>query len=255
MSADETDRTSEGDDRPTTAALVGAAGGAGATRLTVEVAAVLGAEGHRVAAFDAAFATQGMSDYVEGRIDPDVTDLVTEEGVTPAAAMVELDGVGPGAVHLCPARATFGGLARASAPEAARRFEAAVAEARDAFEVVLVDVPPVASNPAVSAVTAADRVGVVAPPGERGADAVQRTRDRLAGVGAPADLVVANRGDPDPLSPDVVVPEGPTGVRAAPAAPDGEGEFAAGVADLAGALVGREPSPSTDPGGILDGLR
>jgi Flp pilus assembly CpaE family ATPase len=43
----------------TTAALVGATGGAGTTRLTLETADLLAREGHAVAVFDAAFATQG----------------------------------------------------------------------------------------------------------------------------------------------------------------------------------------------------
>ncbi|PSQ57111.1 hypothetical protein BRD18_07905 [Halobacteriales archaeon SW_7_71_33] len=49
------------------AALVGAAGGAGTTRLTVETGALLARGGERVAVFDAAFDTQGMVDHVEGR--------------------------------------------------------------------------------------------------------------------------------------------------------------------------------------------
>lgn len=61
-----------------TAALVGAVGGAGTTRLAVEVGALLAADGDAVAVLDAAFATQGLGDYLDGRLDPDLTALVTD---------------------------------------------------------------------------------------------------------------------------------------------------------------------------------
>lgn len=231
-----------------TAALVGSAGGVGTTRLTVETGAVLARAGHRVAAFDAALATQGMVDYVDGRVDPDVTDLMTDESTTPAGAMTEL-GVADGEFHLCPARAPFGDLARAKTPEAGQRLATAIREATDAFEFVLVDVPPVATNPAVSAVTAVDRVGVVAPPTDRGSDAVQRIRGRLDDVGSGADLVVGNRGDPDGLGTDGVVPEGPTGVDAAPTDDD---EFAAAVASLAERLFEVDLDLGVEPDGLLE---
>jgi septum site-determining protein MinD len=262
--SDDGDRLDSGEDRrhgertrslaPESVALVNAAGGAGATRLTVEVGAMLAREGDRVAAFDAALDTQGMADYVEGRVAPDVTDLLTDEDVTPAAAMVESPVPG-GELHLCPARAPFGDVARAKTPEAARRLETALREAGDAFDRVLVDVPPLASNPAVAAVTAADRVAVVAPPGSRGADAVQRTRAALDDVGSSADLVVANRGDPDELSVAATVPEGPTGVGVAPVSVEGEDEFAASIAGLAEELFDCEVEIEFESGGLLERVR
>ncbi|WEL28362.1 Chromosome partitioning ATPase, ParA family [Haloferax volcanii] len=68
---------------PTTIALVGATGGAGTTRLSLELAAALATDGRDVAVLDAAFATQGLSDYVSGTLDPDATALVTDAADVP----------------------------------------------------------------------------------------------------------------------------------------------------------------------------
>ncbi len=224
----------------TTAAIVGATGGAGTTRLTVETAALLAAEGDAVAVLDAAFATQGLVDYVGGRIDPDAAALVTDAADAPlAAGLVDLEAAAPGRVACAPARASFEQIARAKTPAAAERFAARVAEADETFDATLVDVPPVAANQAVAAVDAADRVAVVAPGTTRGADAVARTRGRLQDVGTAADLVVANRGEF--ADADVTVPTGEEAVAAAPTAPAGDA-FGAGVADLAAALCDTERS-------------
>lgn len=108
----------------TTAALIGATGGAGTTRTTVELATLLARDGRSVAVLDAALATQGLSDYLSGRLDPDLTAVLAEEEPLAAALVdLDLDGVS-GRVACCPARAPFERLARAKTPEAARRFEA-----------------------------------------------------------------------------------------------------------------------------------
>jgi MinD-like ATPase involved in chromosome partitioning or flagellar assembly len=191
-----------------TAAVVGATGGAGTTRLTVEVGAALARDGRRVAVFDAAFGTQGLGDYVDGSIGTDVTDMLTDPGVRARDAMVEYLTAGRGELHLCPARAAFEGIARAKTAEAAGRFESAIRDAGVSFDHVIVDTPPIASNPAVAAVTSVERVAVVTPGSPRGADALQRTHARLADVGTDPDLIVANRAKADhPVDgADVVVP-------------------------------------------------
>ena len=68
--------------KATTLALVGATGGAGTTRTAVELAAIGARDGSEVAVVDAAFTTQGLSEYVSGRIDPDLTTLLTDEPET-----------------------------------------------------------------------------------------------------------------------------------------------------------------------------
>ena len=191
----------------TTAALVGATGGAGTTRTCLELATALAAAGEDVAVLDAAYDTQGLARHLPGRLDPDVTALVTDEADEPlSAGLVEYEPAGdnrdsapldaealpePGRVACATARAPFERLARAKSADAAQHLEARIAEAADSFDCVLVDTPPLGSNPAVAAVTTAESVGVVAPATEHGHDAVQHTRGRLQDVGTAADAVVA----------------------------------------------------------------
>lgn len=174
-----------------TLALVGATGGAGTTRLTVEVGATLARTGRSVALLDAAYATQGLSQYLPGRIDPDITALVTGDGPL-ESGLVDLPVGTTGRLAACPAAAPFERLARAKTPAAARRLEAPLEEAASSFDRVLVDAPQVAANQAVAAATAADRVTVVMPASERGADALGTLRDRLSDLGVAEDAVVVN---------------------------------------------------------------
>ena len=222
-----------------TATLVGATGGAGTTRLAVELAATLARDGRDVAVIDAAFDTQGLSHYVDGRIDVDVTALVTDGGTSLDDALIDLETDAPGRMAVCPARAAFEALARAKTAVAAERLDEAVRTAADAVDHVVVDAPPVADNPSVAAVTAADRVGAVIPATHRGVDALQRLRGRLADVGSEADLVVANRGDDPTETADLSVPESEvTRPANAPACAEPDPEFAPAVASLAGELFG-----------------
>lgn len=223
------------------AALVGATGGAGTTRLTLELGAVLASDGRTVAVLDAAFATQGLSDYLSGRLDPDLTTLLTDESDAPLSdglVEVPLD-VDGGRLACCPAAAPFERLARAKSAEAARVFESRIAAAVEAFDHVLVDTPPVASNQSVAAVTAADRAVLVTPATTRGRDAVQRMRGRLDDVGAAPDAVVSTRGDLSVA--DATVPETTADVTAAPTALS-DRSVAAAVADVAGVVFGVDPS-------------
>lgn len=68
---------------PTTIALVGATGGAGTTRLSLELAAALATDGRDVAVLDAAFATQGLSDYVSGTLGQRVRPSLRRTGHQP----------------------------------------------------------------------------------------------------------------------------------------------------------------------------
>lgn len=251
----------DGTDGAAVTALVGATGGAGTTRLSLEAGALLARTGERVAVFDAALDTQGLADHVPGRVGADVVELVTGDA-DPADALVELDadGVtgGEGTVHVAPVRAPFDGVARAKTETAARRLETTLREAADRFDRVLVDTPPVGSNPAVAAVTAADRVGVVTPATGRGLDAVQRVRGRIEDVGGDVDAVVGNRAPPGvPVETgfDAVVPESEvTAPGAVPVAGGGDGAFSAGVADAVAATVGVELAVEFETGGYLDRL-
>jgi cellulose biosynthesis protein BcsQ len=238
-----------------TAALVGATGGAGTTRLTVELGALLANDGRDVVVFDAAFATQGLADYLSGRIDPDLTALLTDERDAPLSAGlvdVPLDAAS-GRLACCPAVAPFERLARAKSPAAAQALEARIAAATDTFDHVLVDTPPVAANQSVAAVNAVSRIVLVAPATTRGRDAVQRMTGRLEDLDADGDAVdgvVTTRGEL-PVS-DAAVSDTVADVTAAPTCLE-ERSTAADVADVARLLFDADPSTG-DGHGLLDSV-
>ncbi|OYR43598.1 AAA family ATPase [Halorubrum sp. Eb13] len=231
----------------TTLALVGATGGAGTTRTAVELAALGARDGRDVAVVDAAFTTQGLSEYVSGRIDPDVTALVTDEtGASLSAAAYATDTGSSdrdgepdlsGRADLLPARAPFERAARAKTAEAAWKLERRIDEAATAYDAVVVDAAPVGSNEAVAAVTAADRVEAVTPATAHGRDALQRLRGRVADVGGSVDGTVAVARAEGPAESDVGenadtrLPAVDPAVESAPAAATGTGDYVAALAE------------------------
>jgi cellulose biosynthesis protein BcsQ len=234
-----------------TAALVGATGGAGTTRLTVELATTLAAGGRSVAVLDAAFATQGLADYLPGELAPDLTSLVTDASDAPlASGLVDLPIEVPGQVACAPVRAPFERLARAKTAAAARRFEERIEEAAAGHDHVLVDVPPVASNQAVAAVTTSDRTAVVAPGTDSGADAVQRTVARLRDLGTEHDVVVATRGSLPGA--DVTVPAGESETVTPTSLSDGR--LGTAVAEVGAALFEDVPTDHVGPDGLFDAV-
>ncbi|EMA03765.1 AAA domain-containing protein [Haloarcula vallismortis] len=175
-----------------TLAFVGCTGGAGTTRLTVETAATLARGGRSVAVVDAAFGTQGLATYVDGRLDTDVTAVAVGDAPIDDA-LFEWDIDADGRVALCPAHAPFERLARAKSAESAQALERAIEAVAGRFDHVLLDVPPIASNQAVAAATTAQRRALVVPAGQRGGDLLPRQQGRLRDIDAPAAAVVATR--------------------------------------------------------------
>ncbi|WP_123536651.1 ParA family protein [Halosimplex salinum] len=231
-------------------AVVSGVGGAGATRLSVEFAATLARDGRDALVVDAAFTTQGLAGVVDGRLEPDVTRVVTDDRPL-AEATMRLPVDVPGSVAVAPARAPFERLARSKTSECARRLAERISAASDRYDAVFVDVPPVGANQAVAAVTAADAVALVVPDSERGSDAVPRTCDRLADVDAAVDAVVANRADPDAVAvpaADVAVPTSEVpDLSAAPVAVDAS-PFAAAVEAAVETVIGSDldlPTPES----------
>ncbi|SFR33822.1 ParA family protein [Halogeometricum limi] len=239
---------------PTVVTFVGATGGAGTTRSTLEVAAALAVDGADIAVFDAAFATQGVAAHVDGQLATDLTALLTDASDAPLSeGLTTLDWEVEGRVVACPTFAPFERFARAKTPDAARRLESRLADAANRFDYVLVDAPPIAANQAVAAVNAADRVVLVAPGTTRGADAAQRMRTRLAHVGSEADVVVATRGSFEAA--DCELPEsGVEDPRSVPACVGGDGAFTEGVVELVAATVGRDVGAAFGRGGLLSGV-
>ncbi|SFR86848.1 Cellulose biosynthesis protein BcsQ [Halomicrobium zhouii] len=237
----------------TTVAFVGVTGGAGTTRLSVEAGATLARAGHSVAVLDAAFATQGLATHVEGRIDPDLTRVLTDEAAF-GDALVDVWPDLEGRAAIAPVHAPFERVARAKAPDAARQFETCVDHAARQFDHVVVDVPPVADNQSVAAVTGVDRRVLVAPDARRGADLLPRMRGRLVDLGSESDALVANRaggGEPTHLpEADHVVPTGEDGV-VTPTCATANTAFAVAVADLSSSLFDRDIEVDVESGGLL----
>jgi diadenosine tetraphosphate (Ap4A) HIT family hydrolase/MinD-like ATPase involved in chromosome partitioning or flagellar assembly len=244
-------------DTTATAALVGAVGGAGTTRTTIELAATLARDGRDVAILDAAYATQGLADYLPGRIDPDVTALVTDRDDDPlSAGLVDFPLPDePGRVACLPAYARFERLARAKTETAARALGERIREAEARFDYALVDTPHVAANQSIAAVTVVDRVVAVAPTTARGVDARQRCRDRLADLGVDLDAAVAVRGvdgtpESDPVDADAVVPQSPGGPGETPTSL-GDDAFAAAMAEVAAVALGIAVDVELEEGGFV----
>lgn len=242
----------------TTAAVVGSAGGVGATRLSVEIGATLSRAGFDAAILDAAYATQGLSRHVSGRIEPDVTGTIVDDRPLEDALVAHpYEAEVAGRLRLAPARAPFERIATAKSPHAARGFEDHMERAADTFDYVIVDTPPIATNPGVAAVTAADRVAAVTVPTDRGVDALEQTRGRLSDIGTATDLVIGNRLPPDQSLPDadVGVTRGPVPPAGqAPAAFDAGHPLAPSLAATAEAIF-RRPLDLTFERGLLETAR
>lgn len=234
--------------------MLGATGGAGTTRLTVETGALLAAAGRDVVVFDAAFGTQGLASYTEQRIEADVTQLLTGE-VELEETCYDHPAEVPGRLALAPARAPFERLARAKTAGAAERFEEQLAAAAISHDVVLVDTPPITGNQAIAAVDAADRIGIVTPDTPRGADGLALAYERLADIGVESDAVVVNRAGDGPVEADARVPETDvTDPRECPACLPVDDSFAPAVAEVVEAVLDIEIEIETPEGGRLAGL-
>jgi septum site-determining protein MinD len=239
-----------------TVALVGATGGAGTTRLALEFAATLTRTGRDVAVLDAGFATQGLGDYLDGRLDPDMTAVVAGDADFDDA-LVEVPVETPGDLACCPADAPFERLARAKTAGAAERLENNVAAAALSHDVVIVDTPPVAANQAIAAVDATERSVIVTPDTTRGADALAAVRGRLADIGAGVDAVIGNFADDEPavMEADARVPAADTTDPAAcPTAVPPDETFAPAVADATAAALGVDLALEFPEGSPINGL-
>jgi len=239
---------------PRTVAVTKAVGGAGATRTALELATTLARDGRSVAVLDVDFATQGLAATVPGPIEDDITAVLTEQASLEDAT-VEVGADLDGSVAVAPARAPFERLARAKTQAAARGLEDLLAGAAGHFDRVLVDVPPVTTNPAVAAVTSVDRVAAVTVASERGVDALQQLRERLADVDAAPGIALANRADDDhPVDgADVALPTHEVTQTSLPATADPDPTYAPAVAAAAETLFDVELELTFPEEGVLAG--
>ncbi len=278
----------------TTLALVGATGGAGTTRTAVELATIGARDGRDVAVIDAAFTTQGLSEYVTGRIGTDLTTIVTDETGAPLSAAtypIELGSAGgagagdrgdddpvdlPGRSDAIPARAPFERVARAKTAEAAQKLERRIDEAATVYDAVIVDTAPIGSNEAVAAITATDRAEAVHPATTHGRDALQRLRGRIADVGGSLDGSIAVARGPDAGSGatdsgavgsgttgsgadgrggvDVVLPPTDPAMASAPTAAIGHGTYTRTIADAYASALDTSIGIEFEDPGLVDRL-
>ena len=254
---------------PHTLALAGATGGAGTTRTAVELATVGARAGHDVVVVDAAYATQGLSEYVSGRIGTDLTTLLTDEpdgSLSTATYPIAVDDPTDtldGRADVVPARAPFERVARAKTAEAARALERRIDEATDAYDAVIVDTPPVASNQAVAVVTTVDRVAAVRPATPHGRDALARLYGRVADVGSSVDATVAvartdttatDADEPTDGALDASIGVTNSPVAAAPTTATATDAYTGAVVDAYETLFGTSLDLEFDRPGVFDRL-
>ncbi len=229
-------------DQPIITAAIGATGGAGTTRTTVEVATALARTGADVAVFDAAVGSQGLSDYIEGRLDPDLTTLLTDAVDAPLAAglySLPWSDTVSGRLTVCPIAAPFERLARAQSVVAAEQFETRIQTAATQFDAVLIDVPPISANLAVAAAHVADRRIVMMPATNRGVTALQRMHDRLADLQFETSITVSTFGRSDEAEIDIPMLTGTDAlIDSAPYGPNGDA-YAMSIAHLAAVTAGQ----------------
>lgn len=240
--------------RGQTVALVGATGGAGTTRTAVELATMLGRDGHSAVVLDAAFGTQGLSEYISGCIDPDLTTLLTDDPDRPLSdAGQEIAHALPGTVTLVPVRAPFERISRAKAASAARRLDSRIDEASEMAEFVIVDTPPTVSNEVVAVWTTVDEITAVTPASTHGRDALQRLRGRLQDVDTDVDSVISTGGR-DAVG-DAHLPDTALDVESAPVVGTGTTDYAAAVGSVAETILDIELDVEFESDSILDTLR
>ncbi len=179
---------------PRTVALVGAAGGVGTTRLTVECGATLARTGRDVAIFDSAFHTQGLRDYPHRTGTRDATALATGEATLEETLVICEPGLS-GRLTLCPATTTMGQFQQTTSPEAADRFATTVAGAALSRDAVLIDVPPTVTPLSRAVLGIADLIVLVTTETPRGTRALSRHQQRLHELGHPPDCVLFNHAD------------------------------------------------------------
>jgi cellulose biosynthesis protein BcsQ len=210
-------------------AFVGVVGGAGTTRTVLELAGVLARAGRSALVLDLDFATQGLERFVEGRIEPDATTLLADQTVDLSAAVHEVEVDGSGRLGLVPAYAPFARIADAKSPDAGAAVDEHLETAAEAVDHVLLDVPPIVSNQAIGAVTAAESVVATIAPTDRGVDALQREKGRIEDVDASLDQVLAVGSRPASAPPDADL--------ALPSLPGGAPDERAVTLDSSGAFT------------------
>lgn len=161
-------------------AVTGPEAGDGATTTVLQVAGAAARDGLRVLVVDAAVRTRELTYRVA--LDHDWYGLsAVATGAAPLRACTRVIEVGPGSEF----RVIAAGRPDESTPEHFRSSNLwqAVGDLRGAYDLVLLDVPPLDSAPEISALVPAADAVVLAVSRDRSVASVRRTRERIRLLG------------------------------------------------------------------------
>ena len=229
------------EDAGTVVACVGATGGVGTTRTAVELARLATAHDRRPLLVDTAVATQGLARLLPTTPGVDLCGALSDTDVVDLDAIaVEL----PSALQIVAIDAPLCSVTTALTPQAAATLTDAIAHAAATHPLVIIDVPPVATNLAIAGLISADEILLVHRVGDH--EGVRRGRELIA------DL---DGADPHPLtigSPAVAelsLPELPTLRTGLPlATPVDDSGYQRALAVAAAAVGVSMPTPESSGG-------
>jgi Flp pilus assembly protein, ATPase CpaE len=227
-------------------ACVGATGGVGTTRTAVELARLAAEHAHTPLLVDTAVATQGLARLLVETPASDLCDALAEpEGLELDAIAVEL----PSGLELVAADAPLCAIAPALRAEAAGALDRAIGEAAAVHPLVVIDVPPVATNLAIAGITSADAILLLHRAGDR--EAVRRGRELIADLAGPAPHPVTVG---TPAVAELSLPDLPVLRAGAPLArPVEDADYRRALATVAATAGLPIPAPA-DSGGWLQRL-
>ncbi|QZA89392.1 AAA family ATPase [Salinarchaeum sp. IM2453] len=193
-----------------TAAFTGVVGGVGTTRVAIETAGVLAAQGHAAAVLDVNFSTQGLAGYVDAPLEADMMDALidpscTKEGICTIEKPVD------GKLGVIPAFGPLSKIAEASKTEHAQQLDAVIEQMPPEYDFIIIDTPPVATNPSLAGITAADDIVAITQDTQRGIDGLRRMHERLSDIDVDVDKQIITFTDNSSFidNPTAAIPELP----------------------------------------------
>jgi Flp pilus assembly CpaE family ATPase len=162
-------------DAGTVVACVGATGGVGTTRTAVELARLAMAHDRSPLLVDTAVATQGLARLLPTTPGVDLCGALSDtDAVDLDAIAVEL----PSELRIVAVDAPLCSVTTALTAEAAATLTDAIAHAAETHPLVIVDVPPVATNLAIAGLISADVILLIHRLGDH--EGVRRGRELIA---------------------------------------------------------------------------
>ncbi len=162
-------------DAGTVVACVGATGGVGTTRTAVELARLATTHDRRPLLVDTAVATQGLARLLPTTPRVDLCDALSDtDAVDLDAIAVDL----PSELRIVAIDAPLCSMTTALTAEAAAALTDAIAHAAGTHPLIIIDVPPVATNLAIAGLISADEILLIHRLGDH--EGVRRGRELIA---------------------------------------------------------------------------